>query len=109
MKKFDGMKRKFYRLFNKERDDFSLWAGDYEKSFTNLSVQVHNMMVEVKIEELKNIKIKPHSHQISCPDGCVGCLVLHYSKDLILTPQERQHNDRINKRIAELQIMKVKL
>jgi len=49
------------------------------------------------IEILESLKIKPHSYQIPCPEGRPGCMVIHWSSDLIITPEEREFNERIQK------------
>ena len=57
---------------------------------------------EMIIEILESKKISPHTYPISCPDGRIGCLVLHYSSDKRLDPEERQFNDRIDEIILEI-------
>lgn len=47
------------------------------------------------VEKIEEMKIKPHSYQIPCPEGKVGCLVIHWSSDLILTPEDREWNEAL--------------
>jgi hypothetical protein len=54
------------------------------------------------IEILEGLKIKPHPFRIPCPEGRPGCLVIHWSSDLILTPEEREFNEKIQKAIDQL-------
>ena len=47
-------------------------------------------------EKIGGIKIQSHTYRIPCPEGIPGCLVIHYSKDTIITPEERKINQSID-------------
>ena len=36
--------REIYRFLNKERDDFSLWAGDYKEQIEELAIHINQQM-----------------------------------------------------------------
>lgn len=69
----------------------------------NLLDKIADFIIKDRESILESFKYKPHSHRIPCPDGNLGCLVIHYSSDLILTPEERSFNDRIDRMIKGVQ------
>lgn len=64
---------------------------------------LHEQAVQERVVEvLEHTKVKPRTYQVPCPDGRVGCLVMHYSTDTRIEPHERAVNDIIDNAITKI-------
>ena len=57
----------------------------------DLKIELKKQKAEIK-KMVEGMKREPRIYRVPCPDGMEGCLVIHYSNDTRITPEERDYN-----------------